>query len=178
MTLPIQLTKFDIEDAKAYNKRVHEAEALKNPNYTGLAVEGRYITGFLGELAFGRLLDQQGVVNLQQKNSIGRSDILDFRVFHQDKPLAIDVKCRNNRACYSALINESQWQRHSVDLYVFGAVGIREQMVDFWGYATRKDTMNWEITEIRTPCRKCAKQALKPLEAMFGKLDKVKGAQA
>ena len=113
------------------------------PNYTGLARNGRYADGYVGEFTFKDLLRShhkryQYFIRLDGH----ASNQPEFTVFHQGKPFTLDVKTAGERpgrdtTKWDLQTPEEQFKAHSSHLYV--AARIDGKDVDFKGWVWRKE---------------------------------------
>lgn len=176
-----------VAEARRLEARVKKTRTLQGRHPDGLEEPDRYFIGYLGELAFARLLTEAGRWFKWAPRTDGKADNGDFTVSHRGVSWCLDVKTASKPHYTRLMMPKTQLERvgRAVDIYVAARVlrpilggPIREgSEVEFHGWVCRHDFLrNAEVYEGRgVPTYSMPFVALHPMTALIEGCGPVRG---
>lgn len=170
------MTTIDITDAMKKSARRGEARImatfkdLKNGNYTKLNEPDRFYNGILGELAFVKLLKQEGIRCQYRPTWDGTPDKGDIILYAGDYPLAADIKTCSKLFHENLWIPTKQYEKYSYNGYI--GVRLNGDVAEIHGYCQKKDFTKTEHPGAKVANYGIALDKLRPIDRLLGRLDK------
>lgn len=132
----VRLTDGDLLQAERWARAVESSGIESRPNYTRISRPGRYLHGYIGELAFARLAKENNLLHRHRVTLLGASDEPEFLVWCSGKRMSLDVKTAADPRYTRMMLPAGQEQ--DADLYV-AALIVSPGFVQIEGWCAREE---------------------------------------
>jgi len=124
------------EAEEAAGKILSRRKIKRKPNYTGLSHPDRFLTGYLGEFCFKKILEQEKIRHLYRICTSGKSQRSEFILFSQGCSVTTDVKTASKPHHTNLMMPVTQFAAHDTT-GIFVAARIVNGFCEFHGFADR-----------------------------------------
>lgn len=156
--------------ARRGDKRIMATFKNKNGNYTGLNEADRFYLGILGELAFVKLLKDNGIRAKYAPSWNEKADNGDVIVYSDGRALKVDVKTCSKAFHKNLWIPEKQYARFTYDGYV--GVRLVDDVAEIHGYCSKDKFEKTIHPGAKVDNYGIALDELHPIDKLFPKIDK------
>lgn len=158
------------KQARRGESRILRTFKNKPDNYTNLKEPDRFYFGILGELAFVKLLKENGIKCQYRPSWDGTPDQGDVIVYAGDQPFKADIKTCSKAFHMNLWIPTKQYEKYTYNGYI--GVRLIDDMAEIHGYCQKKDFTKTEHPGAKVANFGIALDKLRPIDRLFSNLDK------
>lgn len=164
------MAQIEITNKMRLRAKIMEAQILEkfkeDKNYTGISIDDRFYIGYLGELAFQKLLHDANKQYSYVPTTDGKAGGADFVVIAH-RELEIEIKTTAHPNAEHILIPQKQFELYIYDIYI-GVQIIEDKIARICGWCFHHDLIF--DGSFQTPCYKIKFTKLYPIEKLIERL--------
>lgn len=167
----VEITDKMKQKAREWSNNVLDSSIKYHSNYTGISKEDRYYFGYLGELAFWKVLYQNNKEYQYEPKFDGLSDDRDFFIFIKGKKKKVDIKTASKGFYKNIMLPKKQWLKKKSDYYI--GIRLEGDTANIFGYCKHsnfKEQNTFGDNMIVTMYKSLSE--LNPIETLLKKIDK------